>query len=80
MKLQQYKDYTVDYRLKQFRKCEGGWENFGPIEFVEFDSVEGERLVREMLAKGLVPDEHVVALASGLKRNIVQLLEEGEGR
>ena len=57
MPLQTYKDYTVDYRLRQFRRCEGGWENHGLIEFIDFASEEGDRLLVEMLEQGLVPDE-----------------------
>ena len=57
MPLQTYKDYTVDYRLRQFRRCEGGWENNGLIEFIDFTSEEGDRLLVEMLEQGLVPDE-----------------------
>ena len=40
-----YKGYTVDNRLKQFRKC--------PIddmmEFIEFDSEKGSELLEEMM-------------------------------
>ena len=57
MPLQTYKDYTVDYRLRQFRRCEGRWENHGLIEFIDFTSEEGDRLLTEMLEQGLVPDE-----------------------
>ena len=59
MPLQTYKDYTVDYRLRQFRHCEGGWENHGLIEFIDFTSEEGDRLLVEMLEQGLVPDEEL---------------------
>ena len=57
MPLQTYKDYTVDYRLRQFRRCEGGWENHGLIEFIDFANEEGDCLLVEMLEQGLVPDE-----------------------
>ena len=57
MPLQTYKDYTVDYRPRQFRRCEGGWENHGLIEFIDFKSEEGDRLLTEMLEQGLVPAE-----------------------
>jgi hypothetical protein len=53
MPLQTYKQYTVDYRLKQFRSCEGGWENFGPITFTEFNSKEGQAIIAEMDDQGL---------------------------
>jgi hypothetical protein len=59
MPLQTYKDYTVDYRLRQFRRCKGGWENHGVIEFIDFKSEEGDQLLAEMLEQGLVPDEHL---------------------
>ena len=48
-----YKEYTIDYRLKQFRKCEGGWENLGPITFIDFKSEEGDKLLCEMMDQGL---------------------------
>lgn len=42
--LQTFKGYTVDFRLKQFRKV--------PLdalpEFIDFDSPEGEKVCREM--------------------------------
>jgi len=50
MKLQTYKEYTVDYRLKQFRKCEGGWESGGMITFIDFDSEQGEQILSEMVS------------------------------
>ena len=49
MKLQEYNGYTVDYSVKQFRKCEGGWENMGQIEFIDFDSEKGRALVGDMI-------------------------------
>ena len=62
MPLQTYKDYTVDYRLRQFRRCEGGWERHGLIEFIDFKSEEGDRLLVEMLDQGLVPDDQLSRL------------------
>jgi len=59
MPLQTYKEYTVDYRLRQFRRCKGGWENHGVIEFIDFKSDKGDQLLAEMLDQGLVPDEHL---------------------
>ena len=52
-----YKGYTVDYRLKQFRGCQGGWENHGVIEFIDFDSEKGDEILTEMIKKNLVPNE-----------------------
>jgi len=48
-----YKGYTVDYRLKQFRGCKGGWENHGLIEFIDFDSEKGDRLLTKMIKDGV---------------------------
>ena len=45
MPLQTYKEYTVDYRLQQFRSCDGGWENGGRINFIDFKSDEGDKIV-----------------------------------
>ena len=59
MPLPSYKEYTVDYRLRQFRRCEGGWENHGEIEFIDFRSEEGEQLLAEMLDQALIPDEQL---------------------
>jgi len=53
MKLQTYKQYTVDYRMGQFRACEGGWENFGPITFIDFKSDEGDTIISEMIKQNL---------------------------
>ena len=59
MPLPTYKDYTVDYRLRQFRRGVGGWEHHGEIEFIDFRSEEGEQLLAEMLDQGLIPEEHL---------------------
>ena len=59
MPLQTYKEYTVDYRLRQFRRCRGGWEQHGAIEFIEFASDEGERLLLEMLEQCLIPEDQL---------------------
>lgn len=45
--LPKFKGYTVDERLRQFRKVDRSGEN-PTIEFLEFDSEEGERLLEEM--------------------------------
>jgi hypothetical protein len=46
-KLPEFRGYTVDERLRQFRKVDRSSEN-PSIEFVEFDSEEGEKLLEEM--------------------------------
>ncbi len=40
-----YKGYTVDMRLKEFRKAVWGKE----IEFIPFDSVKGQKLITGFL-------------------------------
>jgi len=52
-----YKGYTVDYRLKQFRKCPKSPLSRKMIEFVDFDSDKGDLLLCEMIKKNLVPGE-----------------------
>lgn len=47
-----YKGYTVDYRLKQFRKVKGG--DHGMIEFVDFASEKGDKLLSQMIRKGYI--------------------------
>ena len=42
--LPEFKGYTVDERLKQFRKVD---RNNLSIEFVDFDSEEGQELLAE---------------------------------
>lgn len=39
-KLPTFKGYTVDVRLKQFRRIEGE-----KIIFIDFDSIEGEKIL-----------------------------------
>lgn len=59
MKLQTYKGWTVDYRLRQFRKVtmKNGEIDFSvPIEFMDFDSYEGDELLAEMIQKDLIPE------------------------
>jgi hypothetical protein len=41
-KLETISEWTIDRRLKQFRRCEGGWENGGKIEFIDFDTEIGD--------------------------------------
>jgi hypothetical protein len=43
-KLPTYQGFTIDKRLKQFRKVIPGCQ----IEFIEFDSKEGKDLLKEM--------------------------------
>ena len=61
-KLPVFKGYTVDYRLRQFRACPEGWNNHGTIEFVDFDSDEGDELLSEMIRRGFVPNDILVEL------------------
>ena len=49
------KEYTVDYRMKQFRHCKGGWGSHGPITFLDFDSELGDRILASMIRKDLIP-------------------------
>jgi hypothetical protein len=65
MKLQEYNGYTVDYRLKQFRACPGGWENLGWIEFIEFESEKGQEILSEMMETGFVTHEELHDLIQG---------------
>lgn len=56
MKLQTYREYIVDYRLRQFRSQPA---NFGVIDFIDFKSERGDALLTEMLENGLVPHEYL---------------------
>jgi hypothetical protein len=51
-----YKGYTVDNRCKQFRKCPVD----GMMEFIDFDSDEGDQILAEMIDRdlNLEPMEH----------------------
>lgn len=58
-RLPTYKGYTVDHRLKQFRRvhpgdcvCCGG-----EIEFINFDSEKGDELLGEMIRQCLTPED-----------------------
>ena len=44
-KLPTYKGYTVDLRLKEFRKAEYG----KALEFLTFDSEKGKKMITEFL-------------------------------
>ena len=51
-----FKGYTVDDRLRQFRKVSRG--QAGPsITFIEFDSPQGQRLLRQMHRSSVRRDE-----------------------
>lgn len=56
-KLPTYKGYTVDYRLRQFRRVHPGdcVCGGGEIEFIDFASKEGDALLAEMILENLVP-------------------------
>ena len=41
-----FKGYTIDARLKQLRMVDSDWG----MEFIEFDSEEGDRLLVEYIA------------------------------
>ena len=45
IKLPEFKGYTVDVRLRQFRKVDRSKPN---IEFVDFDSEKGKELLNEI--------------------------------
>jgi hypothetical protein len=45
--LETFKGYTVDHRLKEFRKAEAG----KTLEFIPFDSKKGQELLKQMLLK-----------------------------
>ena len=53
-----YKGYTVDYRLKEFRKFDDdGW-----LAWFPFHDEFGDELLAEMIAKRLVPDDVLAEL------------------
>lgn len=45
MLLQTYKGYTVDYRLRQFRKINPD----GHIDFIDFNSDDGDAILAAMI-------------------------------
>jgi hypothetical protein len=53
-KLPTYKGYTVDVPLWQFRNIELG----RPLEFIPFDSPEGDELMADLLSK--LPKDHIL--------------------
>ncbi len=51
-----FKGYTVDERLRQFRKVSR--RPAGPsIAFIDFDSLQGQRLLRQMQRSSVRRDE-----------------------
>lgn len=61
VRLPEFEKYTVDFRLKEFRKVEYGKS----IEFISFESKEGKRLLRKMERS-----EHGKRILSGLRQSI----------
>lgn len=51
MELQKYKNMYVDYRLKQFRTIP---KNFGRIDFIDFDSERGDKILCKMIKEKLL--------------------------
>jgi hypothetical protein len=49
MKIELFENWTIDYRLKQIRKCDGGWENMGHIDFIDFDSDLGQAIFEKKI-------------------------------
>ena len=43
-----FKGYTVDYRLKEFRRVDMSTHSMDSIEFIPFDSPKGRKLLKEM--------------------------------
>ena len=75
MKLQEYKGYYVDYRLRQFRSAVPYPE---VIEFIDFDSDKGQKLLREMRAEERERsiDGRTVAHYSNMLLQIVDMADE----
>lgn len=62
-KLPDFKGYTVDMRLKEFRKME-----YGKVpEFISFDSKKGQRLMKEMTQHN--------SMSQTLQNNITAVVE-----
>src|SRR5712692_198078 len=60
-----FKGYTIDFRLRQFRKAEYG----KALEFIDFDSEEGQRLLDELEAEMYeVELEHAARLLAQFRR------------
>ncbi len=54
-KLVKFKGYTVDFRLKQFRKVNNFNKN---IEFVDFESEKGRKLLKQFLSRTIIFFDH----------------------
>ena len=62
--LPRFKGYTVDFRLREFRKAEYP----KVLEFIPFDSPKGRKLLREMKAAGIpMPEEILEFLPDSLE-------------
>lgn len=57
IELTSYKGYTVDYRLKEFRRVAQG-----QLVFIPFASNYGDKLLGEMIEQGLVPQSQLLAM------------------
>lgn len=49
MKTELFEEWTIDYRLKQIRRCKDGWENMGYIDFIDFDSDLGQAIFEKKI-------------------------------
>ncbi len=52
-----YKGYTVDFRLREFRKMKSVINHNEYIQFLDFKSEKGDLLLTQMIKKDLVPQE-----------------------
>ncbi len=60
-----FKGYTVDFRLRQFRKAEYG----KALEFIDFDSEEGQRLLDGLEAEMYEAElEHAARMLAQFRR------------
>jgi predicted DsbA family dithiol-disulfide isomerase len=70
-KLPMWKEWTIDMRLKQFRRV--GKDGALGIEFVDFDSDDGKRLMIEYCEE---QKEYYQELGDGYQRMIFDLEED----
>lgn len=68
-----FKGYTVDERLREFRKL--GWGE--ATEFVRFDSPKGEQLLKEMREKGISSESVVPGKMADLS-NMRKIIENDD--